>query len=245
MSIISTQILDFRHQNKLTQDKLATQLGIKRTTLSAYEQGRAEPPFSLLIEMHRHGVLNLSDLFQSTGDKMALPNQKLKILALTVDNEDRENIEFVPEKAAAGYAGSYSDTEFIKTLPKFRLPFLGAGTYRAFEIAGDSMLPIANGSIVIGQYVENANEIKTNQTYVVVTSYNGIVFKRIENVSKKEITLKSDNPIYKTYSLPVDEIEEIWRTKLFMSYDFSAPDNSMQRIENELSEIKAKLGQLG
>ena len=59
------------------------------------------------------------------------------------DEEDRENIELIPQKASAGYLNGYADPEYIREQPRFRLPFLPSNaTYRAFEISGDSMLPI-------------------------------------------------------------------------------------------------------
>jgi hypothetical protein len=58
-------------------------------------------------------------------------------------------------KASAGYINGYSDPEFVRELPKFHLPMLQGGTFRAFEIKGDSMLPIHPGSIIVGEYVDD------------------------------------------------------------------------------------------
>ncbi len=54
----------------------------------------------------------------------------------------RQNVVFVPVKAAAGYLAGFNDDEFIEELNTFTLPMLGAGGYRAFEIAGIPCCPL-------------------------------------------------------------------------------------------------------
>ena len=82
-------------------------------------------------------------------------------ISWSTDNAKKENIELINQKASAGYLNSYSDFEFIENLPKFQLPFLNfSGTHRAFEIKGDSMLPLTSGSIVIGKFIEDLSFVK-------------------------------------------------------------------------------------
>ena len=88
-------------------------------------------------------------------------DRDFKVLAVTVDLGNRQNIELVDVKAAAGYLESFQDPQYVKKLPKLSLPKLHQGTYRAFEIYGDSMLPLESGTIIIGQYVEKLNDVKT------------------------------------------------------------------------------------
>ena len=46
-----------------------------------------------------------------------------------------------------GYTRGFADPEFVKVLPVFQLPFLSRDKkYRTFQISGDSMLPIPDGS---------------------------------------------------------------------------------------------------
>jgi hypothetical protein len=57
----------------------------------------------------------------------------LRVLSVTVDADDRENIELVPVKASAGYLNGYGDPEYVAELPKFSLPMFGQGTFRALK----------------------------------------------------------------------------------------------------------------
>jgi hypothetical protein len=62
------------------------------------------------------------------------PNQaNLRVLSISVDKEDNENIEMVPLKASAGYLNGYADPEYVAQLPKFYLPMFKQGTYRGFR----------------------------------------------------------------------------------------------------------------
>ena len=104
---------------------------------------------------------------------------------ITWPNAERRNsppdneISFVPVKAAAGYLAGYSDPEYIDELNTFTLPMLAAGTYRAFEIVGDSMLPTPSGSVIIGEITNSLEDVKSNQTYILVSRNEGIVYKRV------------------------------------------------------------------
>ena len=146
MEKVTSNIRHLRKHAGYTQAQLAEKLEIKRSLVGAYEEGRAEPKLSTLVNVARLFEVSLDELI--TTD-LSDPNYKpevgqpgggkLRVLAITVDQDDRENIELVPYKASAGYLNGYADPEFMEELPKFRLPMLQSpGTYRAFEIKGDS-----------------------------------------------------------------------------------------------------------
>lgn len=217
-----------RRHYKLSQQQMAEALGINRSSLSAYENGKHAPDIALLDKYARHFNLKIDDLvrrnlqedYQRIVDESAQP-APFRVLALTVDQTGNENIELVNEKAAAGYTYGYGDPEYVRNLPKFQLPWLKNGTFRAFQIVGDSMLPIVSGSIIVGEFVERMREVQKEQAYIFVTSNNGILFKRVSSLEKDRIVLKSDNRSYASYTLPLSEIKEVWRAKIYMSSNFS------------------------
>src|SRR6185369_16994492 len=113
-----------------------------------------------------------------TGHDSYIKGTKLRVLATTVDNENRENIEFVNIKAKAGYTAGYNDPEYISGLPTFQLPFLSPDRkYRTFQIDGDSMLPIPDKSYITAEYLTNWNDLKDGHAYIILTMDDGIVFK--------------------------------------------------------------------
>ncbi|MDX1630161.1 MAG: LexA family transcriptional regulator, partial [Fulvivirga sp.] len=189
MTLISENIKYLRKKQGLTQEQFAEKIGIKRSLLGAYEEGRADPRINNLINMAEICGTSVDIMISKDVSKLSeseLNTEKHKrgkeVLAITVDKQNEENIELVPQKAAAGYSTGYADPDFIKELPKFKLPILpGNATYRAFEISGDSMLPILPGTVVIGEYVDDIRDIKNGKTYIIVTRDEGIVYKRVFN----------------------------------------------------------------
>src|SRR5690606_9888806 len=108
----------------------------------------------------------------------------------------------------------------------FNLPFFTQGTFRAFEISGDSMLPLPSGSIIIADYVEDWNDIKAGQTYIVVSLNEGVVYKRIGQKFKQDkgLLLVSDNKVYDPYWIPTSDILEVWKAKAYISMELPEPN---------------------
>lgn len=246
MSKISSNLKFLRKGRGLTQQQMADALGIKRASIGAYEEDRAEPKYDLLKKIADYFSLTMDELVNETIDDKWRPKPKstasnLRVLSITVDDKDRENIEFVPVKASAGYLNGYADPEYVQELPRFSLPIFTQGTYRAFEIKGDSMLPLPSGSIIIAEYVENWRDIKSGETYIVISRNDGIVYKRIGQRFKEDRGLKlmSDNKVYESYWVDVDDIIEVWKAEAFISTELPEP---MQ--EPTLEGLSAMMAQM-
>lgn len=257
MDFIHTNIKFLRKQKGWTQEQLATELDIKRSLIGSYEEGRAKPNYEVLAEIakiFKHTIDNLitRDLRLTervplfSEEQMDISGKNLRVLAITVDKAENENIEMVPVKAAAGYLNGYADPTFIKELNRFRLPFLPVGTYRAFEIKGDSMLPIQPGSVVIGEYVDNWKNIKDGLTYIVLSKHDGIVYKRLFNQVEENGTLilRSDNTAYPAYPIKIDEVLEVWKAVLHIGHLNKGNDLSYQNILHMMQALKKDVDEL-
>ncbi|GGG88733.1 hypothetical protein GCM10007415_23490 [Parapedobacter pyrenivorans] len=231
MSNIANNLKYLRKKKRLTQQQFADEMAIKRASVGAYEESRAEPKYELLKKIADFYELTMDELANDTINDKWKPTPRgnaasVRVLSITVDGDDKENIELVPVKASAGYLNGYADPEYISDLPKFSLPMFRQGTYRAFEIKGDSMLPLQPGSIVIAEYVENWNEVKPGQTYVIISNNEGVVYKRVAFKYKddKGLKLVSDNKSYEPYWVPSDDILEVWRAKAYISTQLPEPN---------------------
>jgi hypothetical protein len=122
------------------------------------------------------------------------------------------------------------------------------GTYRAFEIKGDSMLPLVSGTIIIGEYVENWADVKTNETYVILSKTEGIVYKRIGNKFKenKKLKLVSDNPVYEPYEISGEDILEIWKAKAYISthLPLPAPEPTLESLTGMMAQMQRSISNL-
>jgi transcriptional regulator with XRE-family HTH domain len=247
-----------RKAKGFTQDELAFELDLKRSQIGSYEEGRAHPAYDKLAEMSKYFHISIDNIINKdlrlmkevplfSDEQLNTPIlQPSRILAITVDDENNENIEVVNSKAAAGYLNGYADPEYIKELQRFQLPFLPTGTYRAFEIKGDSMQPLPSGSIVIGEYVEKIADIKDGMTYVVVSNEDGIVYKRVFNKIEQDgvLVLKSDNPTYQSYNINAQDILEIWKGVAHISHVNKGTDLSYQNILTLMQELKLEIQEL-
>ena len=173
---VNENIRFLRKKRGWTQEMFSKKIGIKRSLVGAYEEGRSDPRLNNLLKICDTFNISLDNILKkdvsilSEKNYKINKNQKVKVLSITVDNSGDENIELINQKASAGYLNSYSDFEFIEQLPKFQLPFLNfSGTHRAFEIKGDSMLPLTSGTIVIGKYIENIDYVKDGKNYILLT----------------------------------------------------------------------------
>lgn len=245
MTHIPNNIKVLRKKHGYTQETFANALGINRPSVGAYEEGRADPRLTTLSKMAELFDVSVDELINEDLTKESrTPKQNLKVLAVTVDDADEEFIQLVPTKAAAGYTNGYADPEYLTELPRFHLPVLPkGGTYRAFEISGDSMLPLASGSIVIGRYVERINEIRNGNTYVLATQSEGVVYKRVFNYieEKGKLFLVSDNKAFSAYELDPAEIMEIWEAKAYISVEFPDPGSSSELSMEQLMDMIGNL----
>ena len=217
-----------RMNSKKAQSEIAQDLGISRSTWGDYENGKSEPIASVLKKIGSYFGVSLDDLLSTNLRlplKMETPanlnNENIRVLAISVDKYQKENIEFVPYQAAAGYAQNYANTTYIENLPRFNLPKLAEGTHRAFEVVGNSMPPIDNGFIVIGKYVEHYQDLKQGKRYILALK-DGIVFKRLafESEKNRRLILISDNVSdYPPFTIRVEDILEAWEMVSFIGYD--------------------------
>lgn len=247
MATIANNLKFLRKKKGLTQQEFADLMEIKRASVGAYEEGRADPKYDLLDKIARFYELTMDELVNETIDEDWKPTPKaassnVRVLSITVNHEDRENIELVPVKASAGYLNGYGDPEYVAELPKFSLPIFIQGTYRAFEIKGDSMLPLPDGSIIIGEYVEDWRSVKPGQTYVVISRNDGIVYKRIGQKYKEEkgLLLVSDNKVYDPYWIAVEDILEVWKAKAYISTQLPepSPEPTMESLTNMIAQMQ-------
>ncbi|MEI6310724.1 MAG: LexA family transcriptional regulator [Bacteroidota bacterium] len=249
MEYIHTNLKFLRKSKEWTQEEFADKLKIKRSLLGAYEEGRAKPNYEVLVHIAKLFEVSLENLITKNLEKHKAPKKaisNMKVLSITVDKEGNENIEIVPVKAAAGYLNGYADPEYLQELKRFSLPFLSKSTYRAFEIKGDSMSPLPSGSIVVGEYVEHISDIKDGQTYVLVSKNEGIVYKRIFNKVEENETLilRSDNLSYEPYTIKADEVLEIWKAVVHLSYANKGSESSFQNIVSLMQDMKEEIESL-
>lgn len=247
-----------RERRKLTQEQVSVALGIHRIKYTNLENGKTKSPSMdeylklsrfhrlsidtlLQIDLAKIGELKLREL--ENGDDIYIKGGNIRVLAITVDQHNNENIEYVPIKGKAGYAaGGYADTDFIAELPKYSHPNLPKHvSYRVFPIEGDSMITFPEKMDVIGAFIQDWNTIKPNTLAIVVTKSQGIVFKDITLGDSGTIICKSWNNLYADFTIGFEEISEIW--EYYSHSTSSVPDKpaDLQTILSAVERLEAKI----
>jgi len=253
MSLFSDNIKYLRVSKSLTQQGVADDLMITRARLLKYEDGTSQPPIELLKKISNFYNVSIDILVSvdlrkiPMGELLKLDDNRI-LLPITVDNQGENFIEIIPHKAKAGYTSGYADPEFIENLQQISLPFLRNGKFRAFPVEGDSMPPHKEGSFIVGKYVEKLGDVMDGKTYILLTKSDGIVYKRL-NKNGRNLTLQSDNRVYRPYEVKASEILEIWEyacsiaTKEFLPDDLGTENvkDMFRELRKEILDLKGKV----
>lgn len=254
----SSNIKFLRDRRKMSQETLAAKISLTRTKLNALENGHTKSPQpedylnysdffkisvdSLLrVDLSKLSELKLREL--EAGNDVYLTGGKIRVLAITVNSDNKENIEYVPVKAKAGYRAGYSDPQYLAKLPRYTMPNLAKGhTYRIFPTTGDSMLPIAENSDVTGQYVQDWKSLKADTPCIVILKgEQEFVFKQVTINSDGTVLLRSYNKLYEPYSVGADDILEIWKFYSFSSRELPEPQTDMQVLSRAIMDIHREI----
>lgn len=256
---LSSNLKVLRNRRNLTQTGLAEAIGTKRATINNYESGGSNASIENLLALARFFRLSIDSLLTVDLSKLSdkqlkdledghdtyTKGTKMRILATTVDNKNRDNVELVNHKAKAGYLVGYNDPEYISALPAFHLPFLSQNKkYRMFQIDGDSMLPIPNKAYITAEFFNDWNLLRDGFPCVVVTRDQGIVFKVVYNHLKSEkcFELRSLNSLYPPYKIKVGDILEIWRMVNYTTHEIPSThvraDDLLSIVDKLKMEIK-------
>ena len=249
------RITMLRELLQLSQVKFAEKIHISQGALSQIESGKSQISLDTLRNLSNELNVNCNWVVNGVGD--IFYNEEKKIgrintqqIVVNVKNADLTSIPLVQEEAHAGYIQGYEDPEYIKTLRVYQIPGFENGSYRLFEIEGESMIPtVYPREIVICEYVESIESVE-NGTLCVVITKEGIVAKRVYfyESDKNLLILKSDNSRFKTYSMERDMILELWKIKSKITSVFIESGlidaKRMEKLENDLEMLKKEVKKL-
>ena len=152
----------------LTQTEMGESLNIKTT--ADIERGKTRVTGEILKELFKQYKMNPLWLYGESKKKTVSTDQVLPKV-ISTNEMGEENILLVNEKAAAGYGQNIGDTQFYADLPAFTFPLFEYrnATFRGFQIAGDSMLPLVQpGDWVLAKAVASLEDVKEEHIYVIV-----------------------------------------------------------------------------
>lgn len=153
-------------------------------------------------------------------------NRLPSVITISEKDEEKENIEIVPAKLAAGYVGGgYAEESFVLDLPKFRLPYLNNGTFRCFGVSGHSMNRVQDEDWFVGKFVDNIRNFNEGKIHAVIApKAESLLIKRVFRHPKKMDTLilrsdsNDESNIYPDIHMPISLIAEMWSYTALISF---------------------------
>lgn len=239
---------------ELSQKEFAERVGITQGALSQLERGRSKLSLDTIRKISLTFNVNCNWLVNGRNDiflnEAAKEKPAVRQSVITRDLQGNVLIPLIREEAHAGYGKSCQDTEYLHTLDVYKIPGYESGNYRLFEVNGDSMMPsIHPREIVVGEFVEEWEALEMGSLCVVVRD-DGIVVKRAYFVKEDAHTLilKSDNPRYKTISVPVKDVKEIWRVQAKITHVFPSGQmidaSKIESLESDIRQLKEQMMQM-
>ena len=228
--------------------QFAIKLDYLPQSLSEILKGRRKVPLELIRKLCDEFDICSKYLIEGIGTPLKTEGHAKSdnnVLMIVTDKENNEQIVHVPYRAQAGYGGQLANPVYFDDLPTYSLPFdnLKGGTFRSFEIAGDSMEPtLYMGDKLVCAFIEPdswKSRVKDFHVYIVITN-DDIVVKRVENKLhiNGTLVLYSDNDYYPPKTINGEDVKEIWYPRLKMSSFMASPKNLRNSFHNEIEDLK-------
>src|SRR5690606_24422465 len=103
-----------RKKHRLSQQSLADELDIPRTTLGDYERGHTEPNIEILSKIAEKFELSLDSFIREKIEYQQLEiasGPQFKVLAITVNDDNQGNIELVDTKRSEEHTSELQSRE--------------------------------------------------------------------------------------------------------------------------------------
>jgi transcriptional regulator with XRE-family HTH domain len=152
-------------------------------------------------------------------------------------------IPFIKNNGVKEYLENCQKVDYLRSLPTISLPFINADRSRAFEMGND--FPMQN-SIVIGVGISDWTEINDGNFYLLVTTKQGVIYRRVYNQVKIKgaLLLSSDNSSIPSFEISIKDVVEIWEVNSFISEQLPEPHISLERVKNIVDDLTNELDRL-
>ena len=232
MKTIQERIGHIAKHYGLSQNEFAKQLKTSQASFNRMINGKHNPSLGTINAiLNSYPDINVEWLIQGRFPMLKskayvtdfkLPEVKEQVLPIVVNQNNEELIPMVPVYAHAGYGKHFEDHEFIQDLPTSFAGHFNDGTYRDFEIKGDSMEPYVFENDVVRckylqhHYWQNKQQLRLDETFIIITNED-VLLKKISAYDGKVFQLHSFNGYYNDYTVPAKDVKELWYVKLTMS----------------------------
>lgn len=196
-------IQDFSNGNKKA---FAEMIGVSPTVIENIVGKREGNPSFEVLRKLKFAIANLNTDWLLAGGGSMLITERKEATAL-ISAEDENAIYLYDVSASAGFGSFDEMISKEKVIGKYVVPDFRNIDWMIY-VKGSSMYPkYSSGDIIACRVLRESRFIQWGKVYVVATREQGILVKCLEESEDKEcLKAISDNPSYKPFNVPKDEI---------------------------------------
>ncbi len=175
-----------REEHKISQQKLANNIGVSRSTVAMWETGGSQPDNESLIKLSKYFRVSLDDLLNNTSEIIKSKGIKIPVLGKVQAGIPMEAVEYI--------------IDWEEITPEMA----ATGEYFGLVVKGDSMEPrFVEGDVVI---VRKQTTADTGDIVIALVNGDEATIKKLKHI-KGGIMLVPLNPAYETMFYDKDDIE--------------------------------------
>ena len=225
MSYFGKNIKKIRTVKKLSQSAFAELFDLKRGSIGAYEEERAEAKIDTIIRIAEYFKLSLNQLLVSelTINEIYHINKINSKLQSTKPLKKEKFIPFVSQTDIKDFINNHTNRNYLKKLPVINLPN-SKQTNIAFECFDSSMLGlysgIKQGDILLAQLIQydELRALRYKTTLLVLT--NKQLTMGFPETGHTQLTLSPLNLNFQKHFIPNNEIKKLWLVKQVITDTF-------------------------
>jgi transcriptional regulator with XRE-family HTH domain len=242
-----------RKQNSISQIELGNQLSVGRTAIAGYEIGKSKPTFDTLTQIAAYFGVNIDDLIYKDLEQTTVRTKPYLQSQITQVEESKASYQitkkknqniFVPTKAQKHYLSDYNQ-EIPKDCESINIPNIPYNA-RTFEVSDNSLSPyLIQGDLVVSKKLEAIQDFNRNKLYIVVSLTKGISINFIEIIDNQAILRSTNEALYKTITLPLTDIKEVWECTMKVSNSILSAANQQQEqfknLQQNLEDLQERI----
>lgn len=196
MAKLSDMLVYFRKRKDLSQEALAKELGLTRSSISMYELGKREPPLEVLELIADYYNVDMNTLLGKDSSSSAFPSNVLPL----------PNSYSVPLLGTIACGDPILAEQNI--IDKVSVPETVKGADFALLCNGDSMINarIFDGDIV---YIHMQDTVDNGSIAAVLIGDEATLKKVYYTPGSDRITLRPCNPLYPDYEYAGEDLNKI------------------------------------
>jgi len=244
MELVNENIRILRTKMGLTQEKFAELLGVKRSLIGAYEEGRAIPPANNLLKLSKVFRVSLDDLinvsFENEIKNNQMRDEEGTLFFSKEITETRPSKVNINNTTFGKYILNPDFGQFSDGLPNLQLPFLSKSNLTAFDAPLDFLL---ENCILICEKLSDKYYFQEGQNYLLVTKNHGFIYRRIYNqLNFKGVYLvSSDKSGIPSLEISAVDVKEIWKIEAYFSKNLPQPNPSLEGIRRKIDDLKTEI----